>query len=554
MLKSIVDNPYRTLGVLSNTPLKERVANVNRLKAFAKVGKSVDFPADFSAIISQNPQRGLAGLTAAVASLNLDRDRLRYALTWFISTSAMDSIALNNLQAGNTEKAKEILSKKESASSLINQGVLAFIEGDIAAGFTNIMIVIHTPAYLSEFLHALDLDNVSITEDEISEIFITDLLKEIPANVLLSANTNTSDHETIAKRAICELLSLINSEVSLAGNADSKNAEDSLSAGTRLMNSTKEPLKLIKDIVGASSEQYRMTADGVANQVLQCGINYYNNAPDWDVNSPRKAIVLQEYALKLAVGKLTKDRCQHNYDILKKVVDNMPPDEVVVETRRIKEELRKFCQEPDKISYSITLLNNTKSLLQEIKAKLGASNAFYLSLSTQVVGNALHNVIEEVNSVQNYFTVVLNAIKESGVDPRLLNYLDDANSPAKIIETKVKPVMREAWKATELMDSFDIESEFRTKRYNPNRQSLKEVCNSLNISTSTSRVTTSNYTPPRPKVTLTTITPQPPETGSIFKTLIKWFEKANDVTGGCLGTILGYILVATILGAIGSLF
>ena len=37
------NNPYRLLGVYSNSPTKERLANHNRMKAFLKVGKSVFF-------------------------------------------------------------------------------------------------------------------------------------------------------------------------------------------------------------------------------------------------------------------------------------------------------------------------------------------------------------------------------------------------------------------------------------------------------------------------------------------------------------------------------
>ena len=41
-------NPYRLLGVYSNSPTKERLANHNRMKAFLKVGKPVSFPLDLT--------------------------------------------------------------------------------------------------------------------------------------------------------------------------------------------------------------------------------------------------------------------------------------------------------------------------------------------------------------------------------------------------------------------------------------------------------------------------------------------------------------------------
>ena len=163
-------------------------------------------------------------------------------------------------------------------------------------------------------------------------------------------------------------------------------------------------------------------------------------------------MALQAYALSIAVGQLTKDRCKKNCDTLKRAIDNMPPAEVALEARKVKEELKKFCNLPDKVSYSVTLLNNTKPLLQVIKSKLGVDNSFYLSLSTQVIGNALHNVIEEVNQAQNNL---------SGSDIVL--------------------VIIEAWSAILLMDSFDMEYEFKTKRYNPNRQTLERMRNSIGI-------------------------------------------------------------------------
>ena len=488
----ISQNPYRILGVLSNSPLKERVGNQNRLAAFAKIGKEVAFPNDFATILSDKPIRTSESIATANTAINLDKDQLKYAFFWFISGSPMDDIALKHLQAGNREKAEEIFQKKETYSSLINSGVLAFIDDNPTTGFDNISKVVHNPAYRTELLHALGIANLQLSEDDLAELVIAELLKEIPASKLLSACSNTSDRAIVSKSALDEPISAINTAIAVAKSAESKNPEASLAAGTTLMNSTKAQLKAIKDIAGVSSPQYQIAADNVAKQVLQCSINYYNNAPDSDIESPRKAMVLQSYALSIAVGQLAKDRCKENYDILKRAVDNMPPTEVAIETRKIKEELRKFCQLPDKISHSVTLLNNTKPLLQTIKSKLGATNPFYLSLSTQVVGNALHNIIEEVNQAQNYFMAVIKAVKESGIDPSLLNYIGDDHSPAKIIDNKVKPVMLEAWKATVLMDSFDMETDFKINRYNPNCQSLKEMCESLKIST--------HVSPPRPSI------------------------------------------------------
>lgn len=333
----ISQNPYRTLGVLSNSPLKERVGNQNRLAAFAKVNKEVVFPNDFVGIIPEKPLRTSEAIASAINSINLDKDQLKYSFFWFISDSPMDDIALKHLQTGNREKAEGIFQKKETYSSLINSGVLAFIDGNTAIGFNNISKVVHNSAYRAELLQALGIANFQLSEDDIAELWITELLKEIPASKLLSVCTNPTDRAIVGKSTLDEPISAINSAISIAKRADSKNPEVSLTAGTKLMNSTKAPLKAVKDIAGASSHQYQMVADNIAKQVLQCGINYYNNAQDSDVESPRKAMVLLSYALSIAVGQLTKDRCKENYDILKQAVDNMPPAAVAIETHKIKD-------------------------------------------------------------------------------------------------------------------------------------------------------------------------------------------------------------------------
>ena len=72
---------------------------------------------------------------------------------------------------------------------------------------------------------------------------------------------------------------------------------------------------------------------------------------------------LQKYAQSIVVGQMAKDRCKENVDILQKIVDNLPPSEVFAEDRAIKEELRKYCQLPDKICHAVTLLKNTRTYL-----------------------------------------------------------------------------------------------------------------------------------------------------------------------------------------------
>lgn len=64
--------------------------------------------------------------------------------------------------------------------------------------------------------------------------------------------------------------------------------------------------------------QYQMIADNLAKQILQCGINYYNNTDEDEYVKIDIAYDLQSYAYSIAIGKLTKDRCKENIEILDK--------------------------------------------------------------------------------------------------------------------------------------------------------------------------------------------------------------------------------------------
>lgn len=503
MLDCIVNNPYRTLGVLSNSPLKERVANISHLKAFAQVGKEVNFPNDFVKILPSPPARTVEKIAVATNAINLDKDKLKHALFWFIKGNPMDEIALKHLQSGNSGKAREIFLKKETCSSLINVGVLSLAEDDINAGFENISKVIHSPELLKDLVRILDLANLSIAEDELALMFIEELLKEVPAKTLMRSAKRDADKTIFGKLALEKPIAAINSAIEIAKNVDSKDSEKNLAAGTELMESTKSPLREVKDIAGASSPQYQVVADNLAKQILQCGINYYNNAPESDVESPRKAMKLLSYALFIAVGEVAKQRCQQNYDILKEVVDGMPLAVVATEVYRIKDELKIFCQLPEKIVHSVEFLKKTKPILQILRTKLGASNSLYLRLSTQVISNALNNIIEEVNAALKYDPAAERARREkemyglfgqrtnnpfgtsypsnfTDIYDRLYGLSQEEKDKIKKLE-HMRDIAEKAWKAVLLTCNMDMDSVYRNEHYSPNVNTLKDICQRLGI-------------------------------------------------------------------------
>lgn len=461
------NNPYRQLGVYSNSPTKERLANHNRMKAFLKVGKSVSFPLDMPQYLS-SINRTEASVADAEAKLTLPKDQILYAQFWFMKATPLDEVAFNHLFAGEIKKAEEIWQKRECLSALQNLIVCALIRNKYDSAILYAEVLYGNKQYLNQFVSTIIGTGGNFDVSSLAFSFLDILCDEIGASKLLPFITNSSWKEHIGEKAVKPLVDSIQEAINIAQKTKGKGSNARLNAGEALRKNTRNAILLLKGFLSTEDLQYQMIADKLGLEILQCAIDYFNDSEEPD--SAHKAMSLLRYAKSIVVGQMAKDRCKENVDILQRIIDNLPPSEVSEEDRAIHEELRKYCLLPDKICHAVTLLNNTKPYIQSIKRKLGVSNAYYLKISTQIVGNALSNVIAEVNEAQSIFS----ADKD---DP-------NATLAAILGITHVKSVLEEAWKATRIMDSFDMESEYKNGRYNENRSILKELCEQLGVSTS----------------------------------------------------------------------
>lgn len=465
----ITNNPYRYLGVYSNSPTKERVANKGKMNAFLKVGKPVSFPLDIPALLP-TIERTVETVAHAESELTLPMDQIRFAQFWWMNTTPLDKIAFNHLTSGNIEMAKTIWEKKNNVSSLQNRFVLSVINNDL-----NEAIKYAESLYTSfsdEFISSVIGDNIAASTP-LWQMLIDSLVNEkVDILPFMDILENEEWKNYISEKTILPLIDALTHAIDSAKSSRGEGPVSRLKAGQKLMGSTKSTLTQLRKCLKKSDIRYQTIVDKLATEILQCGIDYYNDSDDDDCAT--KAMKLQKYALTIAVGNMTKQRCKENVDILQKVIDNLPPTEVFAEDKTIREELRKYCLLPDKIVHAVTLLNNTKPYLASIKNKLGVKNSYYLKISTQIVGNALHNIIGEVNAAQS----ILKVNKD---DP-------NAALAALFGLTRVKSALEEAWKATLIMDSFDMESEFKSNRYDVNRKTLKGLCDQLDVSTSSERV------------------------------------------------------------------
>ena len=513
------NNPYRLIGVYSNSPTKERLANHNRMKAFLKVGKPVSFPLDLPQYLSAI-KRTETSVMDAEAQLTLPKDQLLYAQFWFVKATRLDEVAFNHLFAGEIDKAEEIWQKKDTASSLQNRIVCALMREDYRSAITCAETLYENPLYSNQFVSAILGADGNADVASLAFRFLDVLCDEAGANQLLPFIDDDAWKSHVEEKAVKPLVDSIQDAIAIAKKSKEKGAEARLNAGEALRENTRSAFQQLKGFLSATDLQYQMIADKLGLEILQCGIDYFNGSDEPE--AAHKAMSLQKYAQSIVVGQMAKDRCKENVDILQKIIDDLPPSEVYAEDKAIKEELRKYCQLPDKICHAVTLLNNTKPHVQSIKSKLGASNSYYLKISTQIVGNALINIIAEVNEAQT----ILSADKD---DPK-------ATLAAILGITHVKLALRNAWKAIVIMDGFDMEADFKNGRYNNNRSILIELCKELDVSTS-------NYTP-RTSTTRSCSTTTNSASGNRQKNT----TSSDSSHSGCFA---GLVFVLVLFGVIG---
>lgn len=482
----IENNPFRILGVYSNASAREIAANVHRISAYLSVKREVSFPQDLAEMLGKCA-RTEDNVAEAQAKINLPKDKIKYALFWLPKEDSID-FAEN-----------------------IKQGVTYLIQKDYKEGIEQILSVINHDSQRDKFTKYICGETFEIGKDELLGMFIDGMCSIIPSEQLLSVfNTiaNTAHIKVLLRDKVAKpYIDKIEDELDSAQRVRSNDSETSYNAGMRLMNNIKSPLQKLKTLLGMSDSQYARVADRVANQILQCGINYYNSASTPTRFIINKVMTLQRYAAQIAVGQIVKDRCTKNIDILNKTLVNLPPEGVEEEVNRIYMYLdsyrkRESSQNHDenethgrpylgsllyglgsmddsidrvkslnkedniKVERSKKLLENVKGDLMSIKSKLGQESSYYLKISTSVISVAMNGIINAVNDAQN--------------SARLNDYLLMRNNKDSKFTNHLISLIHFSWSVIEMIDSqFDMEEEYKIRHYKPNRKALKSI--SINL-------------------------------------------------------------------------
>lgn len=457
----ILYNPYRVLGVFANSPKREIVANKGKATAFLKVNRPVDYPLDLKGILPPLT-RTLDSMNEAEAHLAIAKEQIKYAQFWFLKMTPLDEIAFNHLFAGNAERAIDIWTKQETFSSLQNKLVCYIIENKLEFAIKEAEKL--NEKFGNAYINKIDTNcTIQMNGIDLLYQFIDTLGAEVGYQKLISNGINERTKKYIHSQTTTPLINKIISEVERSKSIDHDDAKARIESARTLVRNTKESFATLKSLMEASDPQFQIIADKLGLEILQCGIDYFNNSDDEDKH--QTAMKMQKYASKIVVGTLAKQRCEENLKILQRIIDELPPQDVRVYDRFIQEKLSHFSFEIidrkkssiEKINWMMTFLKICGPYIGSIKEYTGNRNPYYLRISTQIIRLVLNYTIEIIN-------LNLELLKH------LFGFIED-----------IRDLIKKTWLLTLMMDKFDIDPLFKQEVYLPNRVALKNIVDQAKV-------------------------------------------------------------------------
>ena len=327
-------NPFRVVGVLSSSGLKIIQKNLSKLKAFSKLGKALEFDFDFPFLNLEVVDRSSDMISKVESRILLDENKLKYSLFWFLDVSSIDSIALANLIKGDSDKALEIWAKAMKSGEVNSKNFSAFnnastlllllqLESSKIDRFRNDSVSISKlKQALDQKLKLINSDffvdfclsigiKSEVNSTQIQSVFtetLLDILNQNFTNKQLLELVNGLDapfSESVSNSLVKEPMSNIKDEINTAAAALKSNTKEGLVIGKLLIKNTVSDLKYLKETLGEDHYNYESLADRLSNQILQCGINFFNETGD-----DQTYISSYEYALFIAPNDKSKTRAK----------------------------------------------------------------------------------------------------------------------------------------------------------------------------------------------------------------------------------------------------
>ena len=402
-------NPYRILGVYANATSKEMQKNLSRISAFAKVGRSEGFPTDFSAAFRVasalmrvefeaavfEPRRDEAAVAAAQAQLHSAGDRLVHLCFWWTCATPADEAAFRKLETGDLMGALAVWNRAHNVSAVVNAMTTSWLLADTATVGAKAEELFCT---MGDELCALVDPTLRLEPEALIRRFFV-ALTDVGCRVeTLPQGTHEVWRRLWSEYAAMPYLRAIEKEVAAAASLGNVPAEN-LQAAKRLKALAVRVLPQLKKIYADDMLAYQVQADKLAEAVLQRAIVFFNESEGGE--AVYQAMPLQQYALSIAEGEQTWQRCRKNVEILQRLLEKMPPKAVLPQVKTLRDEMQRANALGKNAQASLDAAKKMQSLSQRLlpeirKASVGKAT-FYKSLADDLALCILQRAIVYYN-------------------------------------------------------------------------------------------------------------------------------------------------------------
>lgn len=336
-MKSIINNPYRIAGILANSSEKDILKQKSKIKRFSEVGKEISSEYDFPFLSSLS--RSSTIIDKAFSDIEQNQNKVFYSLFWFLNLNPIDNTAIQHLISGNKEKAfeiweklsndKEVNSKNYSAFNNISTlYLLGHSKEDLKRGITTKIKLIESENF-KDFVHTVADETFSIDTPKQIELLIDELLTLFKGKYSTSeamelfSNCNGTAQKYLSKKFTEEPVHKIEVQIEQCNKKRINNKGNAYKFGTDLYTNTKSELALLKSIVGNANLQYKILADNIAKEMLQCSVDYFNESQEQEKSSNylEEAMKLAKLAESVAINDATKNKVKENISTLEGMKD-----------------------------------------------------------------------------------------------------------------------------------------------------------------------------------------------------------------------------------------
>jgi hypothetical protein len=406
-MELIQKNPYRIAGILSNASDKELQRKKIKLRAYTKVGKGVKL--DYDLHFFGNIDRTENSVNKAFSNVEHSQDKVNYSLFWFLNISPFDNTAIEYLKSGDAQKSIEVWEKvttdkdvnSKNFSAFNNLGTFKLISksvSEIKEGIEAKIKLIESE-YFTNFVHAVADETFIIDNQKQIETWIDELLSQFKNQyssseiLYLFSGCNNTTQEYLSKKITEEPLHKVESQIENCKKTRKANKGGAYQSGLKLFKNTKDDLSLLKSLLGTSNLKYKTAADQLANEIIQCSVDYFNESQKNDSSEDflESAQKLTRLADSIAIGKIVRDRVKDNYATFVKMKDR-------------------------EIINAIAVLQSIKDTYQSSKAKIEAQvSVLPREFNHNINWKKVDKLIDKSIDWNKVVDIVLETIPESNI-------------------------------------------------------------------------------------------------------------------------------------------